>query len=403
MLSNDNSNIKILTYNKEYILTRYLYAKDEVEIMLLSAILTKNIEESYYWCFELYYSGFILSDLIWKIYYDFYFDKNPKLEIFIRKKLSTDVSIDTYIHIIQNFINRLHTCKVFTIRQFIGKLIDNELLENNIDHKKYSLRGRKPIFCKLIDKKYQNLMIFINKKNYEGIAYHIYNLFIINNSSYYDLFVNLLRYTHNINNKKSAEEFEKSYNDNYCNIQYNKFIKINKGKNLPMCYLFIAFIVNIMTLMENDSRESSINILDKSSASYIIEHEQKQIDKVYNTLKIKRLYNIHGIGCFRLTRNHFDDLQNDILGSWEYYTKNTPCWCDRFNKFKASFGTKLIFENDDLLEKFYELYGYEPDEQNKEIQNQAIGALEPINCNKWCKKYFKDFNQIFPDDFLLIF
>ena len=33
----------------EYTLSRYLYAKDECEIMLVSSILTNKLDEAYYW------------------------------------------------------------------------------------------------------------------------------------------------------------------------------------------------------------------------------------------------------------------------------------------------------------------------------------------------------------------
>ena len=67
-----------------YTLTRFLYIKDEVELSLVTALLKKkNLQECYYWAFELYYSGFDteLFQLLWKIYFDFYYEYNP---IFIK-------------------------------------------------------------------------------------------------------------------------------------------------------------------------------------------------------------------------------------------------------------------------------------------------------------------------------
>ena len=66
------------------IFTRYLYIKNEVEISLLSAILNKKNDESLFWAFELYYSGFTndLLYLIWRIYFEFYATLNPTFEAF---------------------------------------------------------------------------------------------------------------------------------------------------------------------------------------------------------------------------------------------------------------------------------------------------------------------------------
>ena len=55
-----------------YILTRFLYIKDEVELSLVSALLKKrNVQECYYWAFELYYSGFDIVQLLYLTYWFF--------------------------------------------------------------------------------------------------------------------------------------------------------------------------------------------------------------------------------------------------------------------------------------------------------------------------------------------
>ena len=70
-----------------YTLTRFLYIKDEVEISLMTALLKKqNLQECYYWTFELYYSEFDVFQLLWKIYFDFYYELNPCMEDYMLKK-----------------------------------------------------------------------------------------------------------------------------------------------------------------------------------------------------------------------------------------------------------------------------------------------------------------------------
>ena len=44
--------------NPLFILTRFLYVKDEVQIALFMSILQKKKEDSLFWAYELYYSGF---------------------------------------------------------------------------------------------------------------------------------------------------------------------------------------------------------------------------------------------------------------------------------------------------------------------------------------------------------
>jgi hypothetical protein len=48
-------------------LTRYLYAKDEVECALLCALLEKQEEKALFWGLELVYSGFNVFDFLFTI------------------------------------------------------------------------------------------------------------------------------------------------------------------------------------------------------------------------------------------------------------------------------------------------------------------------------------------------
>ena len=70
--------------------TRYLYNIDEVILTFLECLLKQNnLEECYYWFYEYYKSGYVEEswNLLWKIYYDFYMIKNPKIEEKIEYKL----------------------------------------------------------------------------------------------------------------------------------------------------------------------------------------------------------------------------------------------------------------------------------------------------------------------------
>ena len=49
---------------------------------------------------------------------------------------------------------------------------------------------------------------------------------------------------------------------------------------------------------------------------------------------------------------------------------------------------KIIFDNDDNLENFYDKYGYEPDEQTTEIQDTSIGHIDKISKKDWYESIF---------------
>lgn len=70
-----------------YILTKNLFAYDEVTLALQQALLAKqDLQECYFWAFELHISGFDIFQVLWQIYVDFFFAANPALEGYITKK-----------------------------------------------------------------------------------------------------------------------------------------------------------------------------------------------------------------------------------------------------------------------------------------------------------------------------
>jgi hypothetical protein len=109
----------------DLIFTRYLYLKDEVRISLLVSILNKS-DDSIFWGYELYYSGFKneFFELIWKIYYDFFATLNPSFEAYLKKKHkqwflneNTSQSDDKIVKsIIQDLLFRPFNTDVFFLR-----------------------------------------------------------------------------------------------------------------------------------------------------------------------------------------------------------------------------------------------------------------------------------------------
>ena len=99
------------------------------------------------------------------------------------------------------------------------------------------------------------------------------------------------------------------------------------------------------------------------------------------------------IGSFPLERFNFESPNKILWDYWEYYAYKCPIWEQRFNKYKIKVNNKkelIDFENDDDLEEFYEEYGYEPDEQSKEVQEKSIKKIEKLVLKKWINGLFKN-------------
>jgi len=76
---------------EHYKLTRYLYNLVEVKQSLFIALLNKNIDESLFWAFEIFYSGFHLDCIPYlnDIFEKMYKNNNENLTVFI-EKMTTD-------------------------------------------------------------------------------------------------------------------------------------------------------------------------------------------------------------------------------------------------------------------------------------------------------------------------
>ena len=120
--------------------------------------------------------------------------------------------------------------------------------------------------------------------------------------------------------------------------------------------------------------------------------KHEDVSYVYKTLKNKRLFGISAnIGCFKLERER-KDLNHCFWYHWEYYAYNSPLWKERFDKCKINVKHKkqlIEFDDDEELERFYEEYGYEQDEQSSEVQQKSILEIKRSNIKSWLNSIFK--------------
>ena len=157
------------------IFTRYLYNYDEVILSGLECLLKHtNIEECYYWFYEIYSSGYVdeIWVILWKIYYDFYAEKNVFLEKKMKqhyrgwkknKSFKQIMNVLRTMHTLHKktsgrvFMMRLYYCN--TLRQVLSRKNRSKLKKTNrkFDILKYGLiENKDPIvgyyMCTLIPK-----------------------------------------------------------------------------------------------------------------------------------------------------------------------------------------------------------------------------------------------------------
>lgn len=360
-----------------YILSRSLYEVSEIKANIILALINKNSSLSFFWAFELFYSGFHieLTNFIIQIYYDFYYVLNPTFEKYMFVQLKK-VQLDNELHdlalfikiILDNLIHRPFTLDVF--------LLKNMGLQFDI-----SFQNINDIFSEIIGS-------LFDENNY------IYLTTILMKS---DTF-NDIKELNNLHSKVIDE--------------MNKFTKINKnvklketGSLLKRCLkddnilkrtIILAKIIHYYALKKQIKPHRSVYIENNYS-------EQISIIENYKTKSWKEnaIYNSNQqwVGIFQLERfkKENNNFKHNFLNNWEIYAYNCPYWYNIFHKFNAHFDdsiNKIIFSNSQQEDTFYETINCFPDEETNDIQNKFIGNIEQIYNLKHFYDFYKKNNVI---------
>ena len=356
--------------------TRYLYEKDEVKLSLIICILNKQ-EESVFWAYELYYSGFKLEliDIFWSIYYDFYYTLNPSFEKYLQTKLKNNLDFDTscenYISmIVNNFMIRPHTMDIFMLK----KIVDICDFDNS-DIQKYNISGNFEIIN-------SELNSVLEAKDFMMLASliltgikeeHIIATF----KTSLDYFVTDIGLK--IDSKKIVIEFEKYLN--------NKYHNDNKRVILLSRILHYFVVMNNIKLGKNIyvHIEPEDVILYETICADLKEKDKRTILPARKILPLAKIYSIDNdnyLSLFDLKREK-QDIKIAYYYNWIYHSSFSPLWRSRILKHCGRIdekNKKIIFEeeedSDDNEQAFYDEFGYEPDEQKVDIQNKTIQEIK---------------------------
>jgi len=380
------------------ILTRYLYLFDEVGLSFVYSLLkAKCIEECYFWMAELYLSGLQDKswDLIWFVYYDFYYILNPHFETFLHKK-SLVGDLKSLLTVIKNIFKFTSSSQVFITRQYHYHI-------NEITH---LFRGKKPGWLTSLPNKYHGLFRFLDKK-----LYHLAVSSLPDNIDD-ELFLAIQIYFKLTDD--SIEFIKKRF---YDGMNMDESISIS-GKN-SLQYTYQNHIHKIWSVICLFLFNPEYNITKKKiyiacsdiELEDIMKHHTDSIpldkynnEQIHKTLEFKRLYSVHPIcSSFQLLREEVDDINVCYRSHWEYYAYRCPVWCERFNQYDITIdhdAKQIIFNDDDELEEFNSQFGYEPDEQSYETENKRVVTMPIHNWKKWFNDLFTqnsvyEFNENF--------
>ena len=342
--------------------TRYLYNLDEVILSGLECLLKhKNIEECYYWFYEIYSSGYVDKtwNILWKIYYDFYAEKNSYFERKMKQYYRGWKKNKSFKQIM-NVIRTLHTFHKNTS----GTVFMMRLFYCNRLRQLISSKNRSNL--KLENRKEEILKYGLLEKKIPVIGYYIKRLYSKENE---EKLIELIK------NEKNVEVVLNDLYENTLHQLYYHSIKEENKKKKNISY--------------NVSMDALQGIKQSDLGCYNESKYGEGINTVYKTLALRRKYGISSnIGCFKLARDGLD-LNNEFWYHWEYYAYRCPLWKSRFDKYNIRVDDKkkeIVFEDVDEYEEFYELYQYEPDEQSKETQEKSTKVLKKRKLNEWLEE-----------------
>ena len=352
--------------SSKIIFTRYLYIKQEVEISLILSILEKKEDNSLFWAYELYHSGFIedLFKLFLEIYYNFYATLNIKFGTYIYKKYKEHIELNKPMEdrlismIIHNFLTRPYNLDIFILREVFKK---NENKFSIIKMKSY-----------ILDNDFISISCAILSCQDEILLYSIVDLFVEELNR---------RYLLNLNTQNLVKEWKKRdklYDGNIVLLSiilyyFSQGYKLKIGKNL-----YVSIPSEDVIIYETN--EIDINSCSKNP--YII-------------LSQSALLSINDssfLSIFELERDNLN-IKELYWHHWLYYGSFSPIWNERINKYNGFINhenKKIDFIDDEKAEKFYELYNYIPDEQPLNIQNRSIGE---ITVQRTWEDFYKTFHK----------
>jgi len=377
------------------ILTRYLYLKDEVKLAFLVSLLNKS-DDAIFWAYELYYSGFKMEfyDYIWKIYYDFFATLNPSFEQYLNKMLKPDKDFDDKLvsAIVQDLLIRPFNTDIFFLRTICSLFeIECNLITINTETK---ININKLFNSTSI--LYEQLTKWIEDKDFKSIAQYILNIVTLDTSdkvlyfiykSAIDVFANV--YNVKPSKTKLLKEFgvaqERLNNDNFNN--FGK--KMIYDKKL----LLLTKIMTLFSLKEKLVKGKNFYIV--VDPEDIIQYETIEATSVkhYKVLDVARICGIDDLkhlSLFRLEReslfkageNTDNKMKEMYFNNWLYHASFSPVWFNRIKKYRGYVDytcQKVLFVDEDMMQMFYDKYGYEPDEQSQNTTDKCLKINKGIN------------------------
>lgn len=221
----------------------------------------------------------------------------------------------------------------------------------------------------------QSLFLCILKQDFEQALYWGYELYFSGfNEEIFEFCCEM------------AEEFyrKKVSMKKYITAEKGKWLKNTDNHILPgNC---IALLCNNIPNITNFVKSYfGVNCKKEEQNTMEVDNNYSMTDELLKPLFTFQDHNVFPYKVLKMVQKyspvrHYRDLLRTIIpenseeirdGKWLYYASRSSVWYERIIQYNGIINDEdetISFENDDKLEEFYNNWGYEPDEQSKEIQ-----------------------------------
>lgn len=301
-------------------LTRLLYIAEHVKHNILYCILHQLKDELSYWLAEYYTSGYerqCLDDIV-RIYYTYYAMTYPSFEFHIVRKS-------------QQWI----TSPEYEIVSFLAHHLRSKTPRYDIVFQKEALqikRGRKP-----------RIQTLLKKKDWQGL-YHL--LLDYPEEDLSTIYTNICQW------------HDKSVDLEPILERYHTVIPWISLDNHRAMILALAFHLSLGD-QEIHVLNTLIVIKRQLHSKYLVLQESQPRHMLQKNV------------CYSSRQLVSEDEFRDNVTHWDNNRYNCPLWKERIHQYNGkSINNSLVFKSDDDNEAFYEVYGYELDEQPLELQQK---------------------------------
>ena len=360
-----------LSLQQDIVLTRYLYDKTRVrQSLFVSLMLDYPLSHSFFWANELYESGYTdeLWSLLWYTYYVGFAVEFPFLETLLSKQEAkwreTPTNIEPILKVIKNLnLRKERASDVFYIHMLYKTLTQDK--SRAVTTEKY--RGRRSELVKSFDKQDQTFIIALEKFHKRQIAYEMSQRTI---DDVYGIFQTYLERKWKITDLES--KMPMSLNEPLTYLLSTYVSRIN-----PIPSSKLSKAVFVKGTKDDLAAWNSLNVSSCQPVRVLAEHTTKPYPKEV----IDYYHSAQSLWAE-------DAIRDAYWYNWEILAFETPLWRERFTSHGASlvkdddvstYTVKIVWEDDDKKEVFYEKYGYEFDEQPKDVQKRLIATPQVVD------------------------